>query len=202
MKRIVFIAAVLALLLAPQFVAAQGQGPLGPGKALEPMAEPGQQPMPSRAMAPRAPMPGPRDLGAWWKNSEVVKELGLSEAQVKQIEQTFYDHRLKLIDLRADVERQETRLQPLIEADQLDEAKISAQLDTVLAARSKLEKANTMMMLSIRKVLSLEQWKKLQEMHHQREFGHPPRPPMQPRMPGPAHPAKTPRPPDAEQEPY
>jgi Spy/CpxP family protein refolding chaperone len=198
MKRIVFIAAALALLLAPQFVFAQGPG--RPGQGPEPVAEPGQQPMPrSQAMAPRAPMPGPRDLGAWWKNSEVVKELGLSEAQVKQIEQTFYDHRLKLIDLRADVERQETRLQPLIEADQLDEAKISAQLDLVLAARSKLEKANTMMMLSIRKVLSVEQWKKLQELHHHREFGHPSRPPMQPRMPGPA---KTPRPPDAEQEPY
>jgi Spy/CpxP family protein refolding chaperone len=187
---------MLGVLLAPQLVLAQGGG--RPGLPPEPVAEPGQQPRPKRpAMAPHAPMPGSRDLGAWWKNSEVVKELGLSEAQVKQIEQTFYDHRLKLIDLRADVERQETRLQPLIEADQPDEAKVSAQLDLVLAARNKLEKANAMMMLSIRKVLSVEQWKKLQELHHHREIGHGPLAPMPPRSP---KRPRQPRPPESKQD--
>jgi Spy/CpxP family protein refolding chaperone len=112
--------------------------------------------------------PGP-GLGAWWKNSDVVKELGLSDAQVKQIEQTFLDHRLKLIDLRAELERQEVRFQPLIDAEQPDEAKISAQLDAVLAARGRLEKAHAMMQLAIRRVLSVEQWKKLQSRHHQRD---------------------------------
>ena len=105
-------------------------------------------------------------FGAWWKNSEVVKELQLTDAQVKQIEQTFLDYRLKLIDLRADVERQETKLQPLLEADQPNEQQVSSQVDAVVAACGKLEKANTMMMLAIRRVLSVDQWKKLQAIHH------------------------------------
>lgn len=109
------------------------------------------------------------ELGAWWKNSDVVKELGLSDAQVKQIEQTFLDHRLKLIDLRAELERQELRFQPLIDAEQPDEAKVGAQLDAVLAARGRLEKAHAMMQLAIRRVLTIEQWKKLQSRHHQRD---------------------------------
>jgi periplasmic protein CpxP/Spy len=112
------------------------------------------------------PHPGP--FGAWWKNSDVVKELQLSDAQVKQIEQTFLDYRLKLIDLRADVERQETKLQPLLEADQPNEHEVSSQVDLVVAARGKLEKTNTMMMLAIRRVLSVEQWKKLQAIEHRR----------------------------------
>jgi len=159
---------------------------------------------PEPAVAPES-MPPRHDLGKWWKNSEVVQKLQLSEAQINQLEQTFLDHRLKLIDLRADVERQEARLQPLIEADQIDEAKAVAQIDAVLAARAKLEKQNTMLMLSIRRVLSVEQWKKLQTIHHERErvwFERrlapgehgpmPPEAPMRRRAPEPA----PPRPPD------
>jgi periplasmic protein CpxP/Spy len=117
--------------------------------------------------------PGPMmhgPMGKWWKDSELAKNIGLSEAQIKQIEQTFYDHRLKLIDMRADLEREEAKLQPLIESDQPDEAKVGTQIDAVSAARGRLEKANAMMMLSIRKILSLEQWKKLQEYKQERHI--------------------------------
>lgn len=144
---------------------------------------------PAHTPAP-APHPPRHDLGKWWKNSEIVKELQLNEAQITEIEQKFLDHRLKLIDLRAELERQETRLQPLIEADQPDEAKVGAQIDMVLAARGKLEKANAMMMLSIRRVVSVEQWKKLQAIQESREGPHgpgfgpsPPRPPRPPEEP-------------------
>ena len=107
-------------------------------------------------------------FGAWWKNSEVVKELQLTDAQVKQIEQTFLDYRLKLIDLRADLERQETKLEPLLEADQPSEQQVGPQVDAVVAARGRLEKTNTMMMLAIRRVLSVDQWKKMQTIEHRR----------------------------------
>ncbi len=129
-------------------------------------------PMPALAGTPIPGFPGEEREGPggmWWKNSEIVQKLGLSQTQVSQIEQIFYQHRLKLIDLHADVEKQEAMLQPLIEADQPDEAKVSAQLDQLLAARARLEKANTMMMLSIRRTLSVEQWKKLQAFQQDRE---------------------------------
>ena len=153
--------------------------------------------------------PGP-DLGKWWKNSEVVKEIQLTDVQINQIEQTFLDFRLKLIDLRADVERQEAKLQPLIEADQPDEAKVGAQLDLLLAARGRLEKANAMMMLSIRKILSVEQWKKLEAIKERRDIRvRVPMPPearpgmMMKKRPAPETPEaapvpRTPRPPDSD----
>ncbi len=128
-----------------------------------------RHPGPDGAGMPPMPPGPPAPLGKWWKNSEVVKELQLTDPQIKQIEQTFLDYRLKLIDLRADVERQETKLQPLIEADRPDEQQVSNQVDAVLAARAKLEKTNTMMNLAIRKSLSVEQWKKLQAIQQKRE---------------------------------
>jgi Spy/CpxP family protein refolding chaperone len=124
-----------------------------------------------RTPAPPAPPghPHPHGLGKWWKDSKVAAELKLSEAQIKQIEQTFLEHRLKLIDLRANLEREETKLQPLVEADQPDEAQVGAQIDRVVSARGQLEKANTMMMLAIRRVLTVEQWKKLQSIKGERD---------------------------------
>ena len=159
MKRIsnIFLLLIFVSLLS---VVAWGQGPgpmgMGPGG-----------PGPHGMMGPEMGMHHGH-FGAWWKNSEVVKELQLSDAQVKQIEQTFLDYRLKLIDLRADVERQETKLQPLLEADQPNEQQVSSQVDAVVAARGKLEKTSTMMMLAIPRVLTVDQWKKLQSVEHRR----------------------------------
>jgi TonB family protein len=138
--------------------------------------------------APPPPPPHRNDLGKWWKNSQVVKELGLSDTQIMEIEQTFLDHRLKLIDLKAELERQEVRLQSLMEADKPSEATVGPQIDLVLAARGKLEKANTMMMLAIRRILSTEQWRKLQELQERRPEPSPP-----PAVP--SSPANTPPPP-------
>ncbi|MGA2987706.1 MAG: periplasmic heavy metal sensor [Terriglobia bacterium] len=102
--------------------------------------------------------------GAWWKNSEIVSKLQLSEEQVKKISQTFLDHKLKLIDLQADLEKHELRLQPLMDIDQPDESKVGAQIDLITEARGRLEKENAMMMLDIRRWLSVDQWKKLKSL--------------------------------------
>jgi Spy/CpxP family protein refolding chaperone len=164
--------ALWSVLLAPGMAFAQeapaavpSQGPPPGGQMRMKQTKPESYP---RRPAPMAPKMRP-DLGAWWKSSEVVRELGLSQQQVSQIEQAFFDHRLRLIDLKASVEREETKLQPLIEADQVNEAQVSAQIDNVLAARGALEKTNVMMMLSIRKVLTVAQWKRLEEIKHDRE---------------------------------
>ncbi len=71
---------------------------------------------------------------------------------------------MKLVDLHADVERQELKLQPLMDADQVNESQISSQLDALVAARGKLEKTNAMMNVAMRKVLTAEQWKQLRAL--------------------------------------
>lgn len=108
---------------------------------------------------------GPGMMGGWWKNSEIAQQLNLTDQQKQQLEKTFTDYKLQLIDQRAAVEREETKLQPLMDADQIDKAKVSGQLDTLIAARTKLEKTSAMMHVSMREILTPEQWKQLQGMH-------------------------------------
>jgi Spy/CpxP family protein refolding chaperone len=139
--------------------------------------------------APKPPMPpeaglrvGPgnvgfhREMGKWWQNSDTAKKLNLTDAQIQRLDQTFYDHRVKLIDLRADMEKQDLKLQSLLDDDQPNESMINSQVDEVLSARGKLEREYTMMNLDLRLVLSLDQWKQLKsirgEHHGDRIFFH------------------------------
>jgi Spy/CpxP family protein refolding chaperone len=103
-----------------------------------------------------------RGMGRWWKNPEMVEKLGVTTDQQKKMDDIFQQHRLKLIDLNASVEREEVTLEPMMAADQPDEARIVAQIDKVAQARAELEKANARMLLGIRRVLTPDQWKKLQ----------------------------------------
>lgn len=104
------------------------------------------------------------EMGKWWKDPEVISKLQLSDAQIAQLNQVFYDHKLKLIDYGAEMEKQDLKLQTLLDADQPDEAQVSSQVDQVLGARGKLEREFTMMNLNLRKQLSLEQWRQLKTL--------------------------------------
>jgi Spy/CpxP family protein refolding chaperone len=125
-------------------------------------------------------------MGRWWKNSELVKKLGLSDAQVQQIEKAFQDHRAQLIDLNAALQKQELALEPLVEADRPDEGQVTAQIDRVAQARANLEKSHAQMLLAIRRVLTVEQWKQLRAQHGPMgPMGHGPRHGSAPKDQGP-----------------
>ena len=100
----------------------------------------------------------------WWKDSALMQKIGVSDEQVQKIEKIFQDHRLQLIDLHAALEKQEAILEPLVEADQPDETQVIAQIDKVAQARASLEKSNAQMLLAIRRVLTVDQWKKLRDV--------------------------------------
>jgi periplasmic protein CpxP/Spy len=106
--------------------------------------------------------------GRWWDNPNVAQQVGISDDQKKKMDDIFQQHKLQLIDLKAALEKQETILQPLIEADQPDETKILSQIDSIAQARAELEKANARMLFGIRTVLTADQWKKLRTLAQNR----------------------------------
>jgi hypothetical protein len=62
------------------------------------------------------------------------------------------------------VEKQDLRLQTLLDADVPNDGQVEAQVDQVLAARGKLEREFTFMSLDLRRVLSLDQWRQLKSV--------------------------------------
>ncbi|HEX4319631.1 MAG TPA: periplasmic heavy metal sensor [Acidobacteriaceae bacterium] len=151
-----FAAAVLCLVGATAGWA-QGPGGMDMGPHRPPM---------EREMGPRG------EMGRWWNSPKAIEKFKLTETQRKAMDDIYQQHRLTLVDLHASLEKAELTLEPLIGAEQPDEAKILAQIDKVAQARAELEKANARMLLGLRRQLTPDQWKELRAAWTARRDGH------------------------------
>jgi Spy/CpxP family protein refolding chaperone len=117
-------------------------------------------PAPSQTVAepPKIALPD-----RWWKNAATAQFVGLTADQQKKMDDVFQQYRLKLIDLNGTLQKEEITLEPMVSAEPLDTAKITAQIDRVAQARAELEKANGRMLLGIRELLTPDQWSKLNQ---------------------------------------
>jgi Spy/CpxP family protein refolding chaperone len=142
--------AIASVLIAGSALA---QGPMGGGGG---MGMDGHRPPMERAFGAQG------DHGRWWNNPKVIEQLKLSDEQRKSMDATLLEHREKLIDLHATLQKAELELEPLMKDDQPNEARIVAGIDKVAQARADLEKANARFLLAIRGKLTPEQWKQVQ----------------------------------------
>jgi len=149
--------AVAGVLMAGGLASAQGPGGPGGGQGF------GQH---------RPPMEGAFGgagaHGQWWNNPNIVKQLTLTDDQRKAMDGIVQDHKMKLIDLHANLERAEVEMGPMMKADSPDQRAIEAQIDKVVMARAELEKANARFLLDIRMQLKPDQWKQLQTLRMDR----------------------------------
>ena len=164
---VLIVSGAIALAQPPQ---GQGPGPGGPPPGG--FGGPGGRETPPPPHASRPPMERSLPPGTWWRNPDMVQKLGINSDQQKKIEDVFQQHRLKLVDLDAAVKKEEITLEPLMSADSPDEAQTLAQIDKVAQVRAELEKAHARFLFAIRRVLTPDQWKKLQELS--RPAGGPP----------------------------
>jgi len=108
--------------------------------------------------------------GMWWRSPEVVSRIGLTPDQTKHIDEIFLQSRVQLIDLHASLEKEELLLEPLMDANPVDQGKALAQIGKIADTRAELEKTNAKMLLGIRAVLNADQWTKLRD-HHRGDRG-------------------------------
>jgi TonB family protein len=100
--------------------------------------------------------------GAWWANTATIARLGLTDDQKSKLEKTFESHRQDLANRTETLNKEEAQLSKLLEADPLDRNAVFAQIDRVTQARSELERANSVMTMEMREVLTRAQWMQLQ----------------------------------------
>lgn len=166
MKRGMIFAA--ALWMAAPLALAQG-APGGPGPAM-PMGHRGME-----SMGHGMHGGGDRLLppGTWWRDQQTASAIGLSAEQQKKIDGIFLDARVQLIHMHATLEEAELRLDDTLHAPSLDAARAQKEIDQAADTRASLEKVEAHMLLSIRGVLTADQWTKLQALHARR-FDHGP----------------------------
>ena len=145
----------LAMAIAATFAAAAAvaQWPGGPGFGMH-------RPPMERAMRSHG------EFGRWWNNPKMIERLKLTEEQRKAMDDIFQQHREKLVDLRANLEKAEIAMEPLVKADQPNESAVMSQIDKVAQSRAELEKANARFLFALRAKLTPEQWKQVQDFRH------------------------------------
>jgi Spy/CpxP family protein refolding chaperone len=141
--------------------AAQGPGGPPPGGG---MAGPG---------FPGGPPPhGPGDNrggfelgppGRWWDDHQFASALKLRPEQQTRMDAIFEQNRSTLFARLDAVHQAEAQMHELTQAPAPDEAALFAQIDRVSQARAELEKANTHLLLLIRKEMDTGQIKRLEQ---------------------------------------
>ena len=134
-----------------------GPPPGGPGFGMH-------RPPMERALGPGG------EHGKWWNNPTIVEKLQLTDDQRKGMDTILQQHREKLIDLRANLEKSELALEPMMGEDQPNESAVFQQIDKVAQARAELEKANARFLFALRSKLTPDQWKQVQELRGNRQM--------------------------------
>jgi Spy/CpxP family protein refolding chaperone len=121
-------------------------------------------------MSMRTGMPGmdmsiPHALmGNWWRDPTVINELHLTEAQRNQLEQASVNLKLALIGAGANGATALVKAESALNSEQVDQAAYTQQVNALADAAARLVKDVGGSMLDMRKILTPDQWQKLQAM--------------------------------------
>ena len=107
----------------------------------------------------------------WWVSPESRAELGISDAQSRDLEAVFQSLLPRLRAEKQALDREDATLARLMAAE-TDEAALGAAIDRVEAARSAVNKTRTWMLVRMNRVLSAEQRVKVQALHDRRQREH------------------------------
>ncbi len=95
--------------------------------------------------------------GRWWDDKHFAKSLHLRPEQKKHMDDLFDENRATLVSRYQALQQEESKMEALSHAQTLEESTLFAQIDRVAQARAELEKANTHLLLQVRKEMDADQ---------------------------------------------
>jgi Spy/CpxP family protein refolding chaperone len=115
-----------------------------------------------------APVSGAQNY-KWWKTERFLKELALTPDQSSRIDGVFQAAQPALRAQKRALDKLEDELSAMIYDTSVDEAELEQFVDRVEAAKSELSKTRSLMLVRMRRVLSAEQYTKLNRLFEQDE---------------------------------
>ena len=100
-------------------------------------------------------------MGDFWRNPQLVQRIGLTPDQVHRLSEANLQGRLKIIQLDANLEMEQAKLEAMLDAPTVDAGGALAQTDHVADARAAIEKADAHLAFELRGMLMPEQLGKL-----------------------------------------
>ena len=105
--------------------------------------------------------------GKWWHSERFRKELGLTSEQSRRLEDIFQAALPGLKTHKRALDHAESQLELLVEKGA--DPDVMDQVNLVEGARADLNKARTMMLLRMRRVLTTDQWARFTALHQAQE---------------------------------
>jgi Spy/CpxP family protein refolding chaperone len=100
----------------------------------------------------------------WWKSEAFQKDLGITAEQEGRIDAIFMETLPELRMHKDELDRLESHVSRLIETD-TDEASVERWIDKTEAARGRLNKVRTLMLMRMRQVLTPDQRARFKALH-------------------------------------
>jgi Spy/CpxP family protein refolding chaperone len=99
--------------------------------------------------------------GFWWKNPEVMKEVGIGPELSKKLDELFHQRLPGAIAQEKELKKQQDELSRLLRERTVGTDVIAVQVDRVEAQRTTLNKSRYIMVYRMYQLLSAEQYAKL-----------------------------------------
>ena len=99
--------------------------------------------------------------GKWWYNQKVVKNLNLTQKEIRQLDQAWVDSQRKLIKLKNAVEREQFELDTMLGKNTVDDAKVRKQFNRLESARTDLANERLGFIIRVREIIGAERFQQL-----------------------------------------
>ncbi|MBN2496004.1 MAG: periplasmic heavy metal sensor [Deltaproteobacteria bacterium] len=102
--------------------------------------------------------------------AELMKQAGLSDGQIRNIQSMRTELEKQQIDLRAEMEKVRLDFRSLMQRYDADERTVMTNVEKMHSLQLKLKKNRVLHMLRIRKEMSEQQWKTLHDLMQQKRM--------------------------------
>ena len=99
--------------------------------------------------------------GKWWYNQKVVKNLNLTQKEIRQLDQAWVDSQRKLIKLKNAVEREQFELDTMLGKKAVDDTKVRKQFNLLESARTDLADERLGFIIRVREIIGAERFQQL-----------------------------------------
>jgi len=111
--------------------------------------------------------------GRWWHVEEIAGQLQLSADEIQRLDAAYEAARIRMIEIRSQVEIERVKLRSLMEQPNFDENEVMAQHQNQETARRRLSEERFKFLLEVRKIVGHDRFVQLleiQDEHRKRRF--------------------------------
>ena len=103
--------------------------------------------------------------GKWWQSRRVAESLEITDAEKRQLNETYTASRRELITLKSNVEKERFELDNLLDRGDSKKETVLDQYNRLEAARSELSKERFNLLLDVREIIGIERYQQLKVMY-------------------------------------